>query len=158
MPSGLTVPSRTGLDRSLAPMIKLSCSDAMSTCLSLPCLTRLQAHQNNAEEEVEGSTLTPEEYLAIPYVLVVESVEGPDGQWFRRAMYPELGISGEALSPLDAIAKLEEARVTTILSKLERGEPVPVPRPPLREEIGGLDAQKLGFAKWLVDQKRVAEE
>ena len=99
--------------------------------------------------------MTPEEYLAIPYVLVVESVEGPDGQWFRRAMYPELGISGEALSPLDAIAKLEEARVSTILGKLERGEPVPVPRPPLREEIGGLDAQKLGFAKWLVDQKRV---
>ena len=27
----------------------------------------------------------------------------------------------------------------------------------LREEIGGLDAQKLGFAKWLVDQRRVAE-
>ena len=26
------------------------------------------------------------------------------------------------MSPLDAIAKLEEARVTTILSKLERGE------------------------------------
>ena len=25
-------------------------------------------------------------------------------------------------------------------------QPVPVPRPPLREEIGGLDAQKLGFA------------
>ena len=69
--------------------------------------------------------MTPEEYLAIPYVLVVESVEGPDGQWFRRAMYPELGISGEALSPLDAIAKLEEARVTTILSKLERASPCP---------------------------------
>ena len=102
--------------------------------------------------------MTPEEYLAIPYVLVVESVEGPDGQWFRRAMYPELGISGEALSPLDAIAKLEEARVTTILTKLERGEPVPVPRPPLREEIGGLDAQKLGFAKWLVDQRRLADD
>ena len=102
--------------------------------------------------------MTPEEYLAIPYVLVVESVEGPDGQWFRRAMYPELGISGEAQSPLDAIAKLEEARVATILGKLERGEPVPVPRPPLREEIGGLDAQKLGFARWLVEQKRVADE
>jgi len=56
------------------------------------------------------------------------------------------------------IAKLEEARVATILGKLERGEPVPVPRPPLREEIGGLDAQKLGFAKWLVDQKRVGDE
>src|SRR5205085_10474270 len=107
--------------------------------------------------QCEGLDMSPEEYLAIPYVLVVESVEGPDGQWFRRAMYPELGISGEALSPLDAIAKLEEARVATILGKLERGEPVPVPRPPLREEIGGLDAQKLGFAKWLVDQRRVAE-
>ena len=57
-----------------------------------------------------------------------------------------------------AIAKLEEARVSTILGKLERGEPVPVPRPPLREEIGGLDAQKLGFAKWLVDQKRVGDQ
>jgi hypothetical protein len=121
-------------------------------------LTGLRGHQNNAEKEVEGIAVTPEEYLAIPYVLVVESVEGADGQWFRRAMYPELGISGEAISPLDAIAKLEEARVSTILSKLERGEPVPVPRPPLREEIGGLDAQKLGFAKWLVDQRRVAEE
>ena len=98
--------------------------------------------------------MTPEEYLAIPYVLVVESVKSPDGQWFRRAMYPELGISGEALSPLDAIAKLEEARVATILGKLERGEPVPVPRPPLREDVSGLDAQKLGFARWLVDQKR----
>ena len=53
--------------------------------------------------------VTPEEYLAIPYVLVVESVEGPDGQWYRRATYPELGVSGEALSPLDAIARLEEA-------------------------------------------------
>ena len=102
--------------------------------------------------------MTPEEYLAIPYVLVVESVEGPDGQWFRRAMYPELGIVGEALSPLDAIAKLEEQRVATILARLERGEPVPVPRAPLREEIGGLDPEKLGFAKWLVEQKRVAEE
>ena len=102
--------------------------------------------------------MSPEEYLAIPYVLVVESVEGPDGQWFRRAMYPELGISGEALSPLDAIAKLEEAARVHHSGKLERGEPVPVPRPPLREEIGGLDAQKLGFAKWLVDQKRVGDQ
>ena len=105
-----------------------------------------------------GLDVTPEEYLAIPYVLVVESVKSPDGQWFRRAMYPELGISGEALSPLDAIAKLEEARVATILGKLERGEPVPVPRPPLREDVSGLDAQKLGFARWLVDQKRLADE
>src|SRR6202158_2482669 len=102
--------------------------------------------------------MTPEEYLAVPYVLVVESVEGPDGPWSRRPMYPELGISGEALSPLDAIAKLEEARVSTILGKLERGEPVPVPRPPLREEIGGLDTQKIRFSKWLGDPKRVGDQ
>ena len=80
--------------------------------------------------------MTPEEYLAIPYVLVVESVEGPDGQWYRRATYPELGVSGEALSPLDAIARLEEARVSTILARLQRGEPIPVPRPPLRQGEG----------------------
>ena len=102
--------------------------------------------------------MTPEEYLAIPYVLVVESVEGPDGEWFRRAAYPELGIVGEAHTPTDAIAKLEEARVATILSRLERGEPVPVPRPPLRSEIGGLDPGRLGFGRWLVEQKRVGEE
>src|SRR5919199_6107324 len=107
-------------------------------------------------QDCEGCDMSPEEYLAIPYVLVVESVEGPDGQWFRRAMYPELGIAGEALSPLDAIAKLEEARVSTILSKLERGEPVPVPRPPLREEIGGLGPPKLGFAQGVGDQRRGA--
>jgi hypothetical protein len=101
--------------------------------------------------------MTPEEYLAIPYVMVVESVEGPDGEWFRRAAYPELGIVSEAFSPLEAIDKLEEARVHTILTRLERGEPVPVPRPPLRDEIGGLDPERLGFAKWLVDQKRLED-
>jgi hypothetical protein len=101
--------------------------------------------------------MTPEEYLAIPYVMVVESVEGPDGEWFRRAAYPELGVVAEALSPLDAIDELEKARVSTILGRLERGEPVPVPRPPLRDEIGGLDPERLGFAKWLVDQKRLED-
>jgi hypothetical protein len=80
--------------------------------------------------------VTPEEYLAIPYVLVVESIEGPDGTWFRRARYPELGVSADATSPMDAIDKLEEARVASILSHLERGEPIPVPRPPLRDDTG----------------------
>ena len=101
--------------------------------------------------------MTPEEYLAIPYVMVVESVEGADGEWFRRATYPELGVVAEAQSPLEAIAKLEEARVKTILGRLERGETVPVPRPPLRDEIGGLDPEKLGFARWLVEQKRLEQ-
>ena len=74
--------------------------------------------------------------------MVVESFEGPDGEWFRRAAYPELGVVAEALSPLDAIGQLEQARVKTILGRLERGEPVPVPRPPLRDEIGGLDPER----------------
>jgi len=101
--------------------------------------------------------MTPEEYLAIPYVLVVESLEGPDGNWFRRAQYPELGVSADAASPIDAIDKLEEARVATILSRLERGEAIPVPRAPLKEDLSGLDREHLGFARWLVEQKRVGE-
>ena len=101
--------------------------------------------------------MTTEEYLSVPYVMAMESVQGPDGEWYRRAMYPELGIAGEALSPLEAIAKLEQERVKTILGRLERGEYVPVPRPPLRGESEGLDPDKLGFAKWLVEQKRVGD-
>jgi hypothetical protein len=78
--------------------------------------------------------VTPEEYLAIPYVLVVESLQAADGTWFRRAHYPELGVSADATSPMDAIEKLEEARVAAILSRLERGESIPAPRLPLRRD------------------------
>ena len=102
--------------------------------------------------------MTPEEYLAVPYVLVVESLKGPDGTWFRRAHYPELGVSAEAFSPMDAIAKLEEARVTTILNRIERGESIPVPRPPIRDDGSGLDRDHLSFARWLVEQRRVRDE
>ena len=34
-------------------------------------------------------TMTLEEYLAVPYVLTMESVCRPDGEWVRRASYPE---------------------------------------------------------------------
>ncbi len=103
-------------------------------------------------------SLTAEEYLAIPYVMVLESVPKPDGDWCRRAIYPELGLVGEALSPLEAIDKLEEARVAMIHEWLERGEPVPVPRPPLRGDQAELNPDRLGFAKWLVDQRRVGDD
>ncbi|MQA86051.1 MAG: hypothetical protein GEV03_15835 [Streptosporangiales bacterium] len=77
--------------------------------------------------------VTPEDYLAVPYVLEMESVEGPDGDWVRRAEYPELpGCLAEAHSTLAAVEKLEELRVQYILTRLERGESIPVPRPPLR--------------------------
>lgn len=102
--------------------------------------------------------MTPEEHLAVPYVLVVESVARPDGEWVRRAQYPELpGCVVEAASPLEAIAKLEEARVQWILTRLERGEPVPVPRPPLRDRVPAQNHERLQFARWLHEHGRLDE-
>lgn len=77
--------------------------------------------------------MTPEEHLRVPYVMVISSVERPDGEWVRRAEYPELpGCVVEADTPLEAIDRLDEARVRCILERLDHGEPVPVPRPPLQ--------------------------
>jgi hypothetical protein len=76
--------------------------------------------------------MTYEEYLRVPYVLVVESVEKPDGDWLRRASYPELaGALVEAESAVEAIERVDDKRVEIILDRLDRGLPVPVPRPPL---------------------------
>jgi hypothetical protein len=76
--------------------------------------------------------VTREEYLRIPYVLVVESVEKPDGDWLRRASYPELtGALIEAESAVEAIEAVDDKRIEIILDRLDRGMPVPVPRPPL---------------------------
>ena len=76
--------------------------------------------------------MTREEYLRIPYVLVVESVEKPDGDWLRRASYPELtGALIEAESAVEAIEAVDDKRIEIILDRLDRGMPVPVPRPPL---------------------------
>ena len=103
--------------------------------------------------------MTLEEHLAVPYVLCLESVPGPDGEWLRRAAYPELpGCVGEGASPLDAIARLEEARVQFITQRVARGEPVPVPRPPLRTAPAALSPERLGFTRWLVEQKRLSED
>jgi hypothetical protein len=76
--------------------------------------------------------VTREEYLRIPYVLVVESVEKPDGDWLRRASYPELtGALVEAESAVEAIEAVDDKRIEIILDRLDRGMAVPVPRPPL---------------------------
>ena len=72
-------------------------------------------------------------YRAIPYLLVVETVERA-GRWWRRATYPELpGCAAEAESAVDAIARLEQERDALLTERWRRGEPIPVPRPPLRE-------------------------
>jgi hypothetical protein len=76
--------------------------------------------------------MTREEYLRVPYVLVVESIEKPGGEWLRRASYPELrGALAEADSVIEAIEAADDLRVEIILDRLARGLPVPVPRPPL---------------------------
>jgi len=100
-----------------------------------------------------------EYYLSVPYVLAMESVEHPDGEWFRRAEYPELpNCSAEAYSAVEAIEKLEEARVECIRGMLERGERVPVPRPPLRSMGEPLNQDRLGFARWMVEQGRLSDQ
>jgi predicted RNase H-like HicB family nuclease len=99
-----------------------------------------------------------EEYLAVPYIMAVESVPGPDGDWIRRAEYPELpGCVAEAYSAVEAIEKLEEQRIRRIQELLQSGQPVPVPRPPLRSSIPVLDKDRLGFARWLVEKGRISD-
>jgi predicted RNase H-like HicB family nuclease len=71
-------------------------------------------------------------YRSIPYLLVVETVER-GGSWWRRATYPELpGCAVEAESAVDAIEQLDRAREALLIRCWERGEPIPVPRLPLR--------------------------
>ena len=71
-------------------------------------------------------------YEAVPYVLVVESIER-DGEWLRHAAYPELpGCVAEAPAALEAIEKLEVERRRILQQLWNRRAPIPVPRPPLR--------------------------
>jgi hypothetical protein len=70
-------------------------------------------------------------YEAVPYLLVVESIERA-GEWFRCAEHPELpGCRVEALSAVEAIEKLEQVRRSLLRQLWDRGAPIPVPRPPL---------------------------
>jgi|SRR5581483_7104302 len=102
--------------------------------------------------------MTPEEHLAVPYVMVMESIQGDDGNWLRQASYPELpGVMAQASSPIEAIEKLEEQRVRYILDNLEAGRPIPVPRPPLHHGEG-LNLERLEFAKWLHDNQRISDQ
>jgi predicted RNase H-like HicB family nuclease len=98
-----------------------------------------------------------EDYLAIPYRLVAYSAQGPDGTWHRYASYPELGVTSEADTPGEAQDKLDEQRVRYIIDHVQKGEPIPVPRPPLRSLARTLDLERLGFAKWLFDNKMLSE-
>jgi hypothetical protein len=77
-------------------------------------------------------TVTRDEYLRVPFVLVVESIEKPDGEWLRRASYPELpGAVAEAESAVEAMDAVDARRVSIITERLDAGQDVPVPRPPI---------------------------
>ena len=72
-------------------------------------------------------------YEAVPYLLVVESVQR-DGEWVRRAEYPELpGCAAEAASAVEALRRLDGERRRVLAELWERGAAIPVPRAPLRE-------------------------
>jgi predicted RNase H-like HicB family nuclease len=82
---------------------------------------------------IDGASLAPEEYLHIPYTLMIWSTLGPAGEWVRHAEYPELpGCMAEATGAVEAIDQLDKLKDEYILTRLARGEQVPIPRPPLR--------------------------
>src|SRR5712692_4392688 len=55
MPPGLTEPSRTGRERSFAPIIRLSCKSAIGPP-RLFDLDPIESHQNNADRNARAST------------------------------------------------------------------------------------------------------
>jgi hypothetical protein len=80
-------------------------------------------------------------YEAVPYLLVMESVERR-GAWLRRAEYPELpGCAAEAPSAVEALEALEGERLRLLRDLWDRGAPIPVPRPPLRRGRSGRETR-----------------
>jgi hypothetical protein len=84
-----------------------------------------------------------EEYLAIPYLLTAYSAVGDDGRWHRYVEYEELGCLAEGEHVIEAIDRLDAMRVALIADRFERGEEIPVPRPPLRSAQRALEARGL---------------
>lgn len=73
-----------------------------------------------------------EYYEAVPYLLVVESIER-GGEWLRRAEHPELpGCVAESASAVEALERLDRERLSMLRRLWQSGEAIPVPRPPLR--------------------------
>ena len=103
--------------------------------------------------------MTVEEYLAVPYILCMESFEHASGEWLRRAWYPELpGCEAEAFSPIEAINALDEKRERMIRERVSKGEHIPVPRPPLQSALRAIDPDRMQFARYLVEQGHVTDK
>ena len=83
-------------------------------------------------------------YEAVPYLLVVEIRRARRASGGVAPTYPELpGCAAEADSAVEAIERLEQEREALLARRVERGEPIPVPRPPLRSDAPvGLTASR----------------
>jgi hypothetical protein len=87
-------------------------------------------------EPTGADALSLEDYEAVPYLLVVESVER-GGRWLRRAAYPELDCAVEAPSVVEALDRLEGERRRLLRDLWDRRASIPVPRAPLRRGAAG---------------------
>jgi hypothetical protein len=73
------------------------------------------------------------QFLAVPYVLLLEAVVGRDGSPIYRASYPECpGCVGEASRPTDAVEQLERDRARLTYDLLAEGVAPPQPRAPIK--------------------------
>ncbi|MEU6138114.1 hypothetical protein [Nocardioides sp. NPDC047086] len=76
--------------------------------------------------------------LAIPYVALVDCYP-QDGDWIRRAAYPELpGCTVESYSTLEVMDLLEQLRIDTIVDAVLDGRELPTERRPLSGGSSGL--------------------
>src|SRR4030095_9554355 len=70
-------------------------------------------------------------YEAVPYLLVIESVER-GGEWLRRAEHPELeGCAAEAPSAVEAMEKLDRDTLRLLRQLSGPGGTLPAPPPAL---------------------------
>lgn len=92
------------------------------------------------------------ELLSVPYILEALSVKSDDGSWIRCFEYPELpDCTVYGLAPVEALDELERLKYKIILDRVQRGQPVPVPRPPLYSMNPGASLRDIGLSDWLID-------
>ncbi len=132
----LDVPGASGL-RAAARRRQLDHGDREGTPVGRGRADRVGAVRAMSAGEAENDGVRDLAYYeAVPYLLVVESVERSGG-WLRRAEYPELpGCFAEAESAVEAIEKLDDERRRLIRRMWDRGAPIPAPRAPLRSRAG----------------------
>lgn len=74
-----------------------------------------------------------EYYDSLPWEVQIERDVRADGSIYYVARHPEFGAAsgplGTGASPEEALAELREARRSLIAVLLERGDPIPEPRP-----------------------------